>query len=178
MITIPSAFALWELKKILCSYYKNVVTTYDEIEIDWESSVISLGGPIINQLTKQIGEADLLPLWFLDMPYSKDSIRIIGGLKRTEAFRSEFNENNNKLISDVGFVARIRAPNNPDNFLYIIAGNYGLGNLGVVKYLKNPKKLAKIKDKSRSKFFQVLIRAYISKENIVCVKQEMYKEIE
>jgi hypothetical protein len=65
------AFTLAELKRFLESYYSEVAVATDMNSIDWRSPVVSLGGPLPNPLTREIGDMRLLPIWFEDMPYSE-----------------------------------------------------------------------------------------------------------
>lgn len=177
VINVQDALTLGELRMFLEPYYPEVVVTTNKNTIDWQFPVISLGGPLPNSLTKEIGEKGLLPIWFLDMPYSQDSERIIGSVGRAEVFRSEFNEDG-MLVTDVGFVARLRSPENPLQFLYIIAGNYGMGNFGVVRHLTSTKKLVQLQSLSQDQYFQTVIRSYISGRNITNTELIHYKRLD
>ena len=126
LIGLRDALNLGELRMFLQSHFSEIVILQNRAAIDWRFPVVSMGGPLPNALTKEIGESGVLPIWFLDMPYKKRSERAIGSSGRAEVFKSVFNEDG-QLVTDVGFVARIRYPRNAQQFLYIIAGNYGVG---------------------------------------------------
>lgn len=163
------ALNLGELRIFLKPYYSEVVVTTDRNAIDWQYPVVSLGGPLPNSLTKEIGDQGLLPIWFLGLPYSKQSERAIGSPKHGEVFKSEFNEHG-ELVSDVGFIARLKSPKNPRQFLYVIASNYGTGNLGIIRHLTSARTLVQLKSIIGNTFFQVVIRSYVLTTNIVDTK--------
>lgn len=174
-VNLPQALVLGELMVFLKSYYREVIVTTEKKTIDLRFPVIYLGGPLANSLTKGIGEKGLLPLWFLDLPYSKESERVIGSTERTELFKSELDKDN-QIVSDVGFVARLKTPENPNQFLYIIAANYGIGNVGVVRYLTSTDKIAEL-HKMGNQCFQAIIRSRIADGQITDTKLLHYRSI-
>lgn len=177
VVNLPKAQVLGELMVFLKSYYAEVIVTTDKKSIDWLFPVICLGGPMANSLTMGVGERGLLPLWFLNLPYSKESERVIGSSKRAELFKSEFNENN-QMISDVGFVARLKSPENPKQFLYVIAANYGTGNVGVVRHLTSIDKLAQLNRMEEVKCFQAIIRSRMTEGQIIDTTLLHYRSID
>jgi hypothetical protein len=167
VMNVENALALVELKAFLEPWYQEIIVTADTDSIDWQFPVVSLGGPLPNLLTKHIGEQGHLPIWFLDMPYSADSQRALGTRGRAEVYRSEFSEDG-ELVSDVGFVARLRSPECPNQVLYVIASNYGIGNLGVVRYVTSARKLKNMLALvQRRPFFQAVIRSRVVHGKVV-----------
>ena len=165
VVNVYDAITLGELKSFLKSYYSEILITSDRNAIDWQYPVVSIGGPIPNQLAKGIGDKGLLPLWFLDMPYDRESTRVIGSAGRAEMFTSEFDQSG-RLTTDVSTVARLRSPENKSQFLFIIAGNYGLGTLGAVRFLSSEKGLAKLRKLAEGQCFQAIVRCYVSNERV------------
>ncbi len=177
MMNVPGALGLGELVTFLRPFYRDIVRTTDESVIDWQFPVISFGGPLVNSLTKKMGDRGMLPLWFLDMPYSKDSERALGTQGRTEVFKSEFDDEG-KLVSDVGFAAKLRSFQNEDQFLYVIAGNYGYGILGVVRHLTSLKNLRHLRSAVQSQFFELIIRSRISEKDVTDTRLLQYRGLD
>ena len=179
LINLQDALSMAELKSFLDQFYSEVIIVFEEAGIDWTYPVISLGGPLVNSLTKQVGEQNLLPLWFLDLPYTKDSKRSIGDKNRTEVFKSAFN--GDELISDVGLVARMKYPKFPQTYLFVLASNYGTGTHGIIKYLTSTKKLDELHSmckKNNSTYFQAIIQTYTSRNRIVDAERLRFKKLE
>jgi hypothetical protein len=158
VVNAQDALTLAELRLFLERYYTEVVITTDMNAIDWGSPVVSLGGPLPNPLTKEIGEQGLLPFWFRDLPYSKDSIRRLANDTRSESFTSELKEGH--LISDVGFIAKLRYSKQRTH-LYVIAGNYGFGNGGVVRHMTSAANIKQLLRVCEGQKFQAIIRSQV-----------------
>lgn len=165
-VNFQDALTLGELRAFLQRYYSEVAIVTETRFIDWRFPVVSLGGPLSNHLTAEIGQKNLLPLWFLDLPYSHDSERAIGTLGKAVVFKSEF-DGAGHLKSDVGFVARLRSPENEQQTLFVIAGNYGVGNLGVVKHITSSENLKQLALSKLSEHFQVVICSRIARDDTI-----------
>ena len=158
---------IWgELRSFLLPHFSEVVVTTDKDEIDWAYPVVSLGGPVPNPISKEIGGKGLLPVWFLDLPYDKRSVRKFGTKNRSEVYQSAFDANG-QITTDIGFVARIKSPQNTNQFIYVIAGNYGVGTLGVIKHLISVEKLAELRKTIDSRCFQAVIRSQLLQQRVV-----------
>lgn len=178
VINEKDALTLGELRKFLEAYYSEVVIVTEAKSINWLFPVISLGGPLSNPLTKKVGEKSQIPMWFLNLPYSKNSTRMIGSVGEAEVYKSEFDKNGN-LVSDIGFVARLRSPENTKQFLYVIAGNYGTGGLGVVRYITTLKKVTELQRiLNKAKYFQAIIRCRLLDSRIVDTKIIYHEELD
>lgn len=161
---------IWgELRSFLLPYFSEVVVTTDMKEIDWAYPVVTLGGPVPNPISRDIGKKGLLPIWFLDLPYDKGSVRKFGTQNRSELYQSVF-DSNGQMTTDVGFVARIKSPQNTNHFIYVIAGNYGVGTLGVIKHLISVEKLGELRKAIDSRCFQVVIRSHLLQQRVVDTK--------
>ena len=165
VINAQDALTLAELRLFLEPYYAEVAITTDKNAIDWRFPVVSLGGPLPNPLTKEIGEKGLLPFWFRDMPYSQDSTRSLANDTRSESFTSEF-DNEGHLISDVGFIAKLRTTEQSAH-LFVIAGNYGCGNGGVVRHMSSPANIKQLQKLCKSQKLQAIIRSRVFRNEIV-----------
>ena len=165
VINAQDALTLGELRFFLKKVYGDVIIVNNINQIDWNYPVVSLGGPLCNNLTYEIGKKGHLPIWFLNLPYNEESDRILGNNNRTVIFKSEFNETKT-LVADVGFVAKMRSPYNRNQTLYVIASNYGIGNLGVVRFITTASNLRKLKISTNS-LFQAVIRTKVKNDTIV-----------
>jgi len=165
VINAQVALTLAELRLFLESYYPEVVITTDRKSIDWRFPVVSLGGPLASPLTKEIGEKGLLPIWFRDMPYSESSRRSLTNSTQSESFTSEFDDG--QLVSDVGFIARLKSPEQPTQFLYIIAANYGCGNWGVVRHMTSARNVGDLRKICKSERIQAIIRTRVARNDIL-----------
>ncbi|QQS45150.1 MAG: hypothetical protein IPM66_14400 [Acidobacteriota bacterium] len=194
VVNILAPFSVGELRLFLLSYYKEVVVTIDQSEINWDFPVVSLGGPLHNSLTEEAVRDKKFPLWFTNLPYDQHSIRTIGDAEGKELYRSTYMNNDevlsetNKLTSDVGFVARVQSSRNKQQFLYIVAANYGPGTWGIVRYLTSLEKLKQLyrrcsndgffKKVASEPFFQIVIRSYISGTQVTDTQFECYRIIQ
>lgn len=179
LLNLRDALSLLELKGFLKQVYAEVIIVFEEVNIDWSYPVVSLGGPLTNPLARRTGENNLLPLWFLDLPYLKDSQRLIGDKNRTEIFKSAFKEN--ELIQDVGLVARIRPPQHPHTFLFLIASNYGTGTHGIIKFLTSTESLEELQlvcKKHKSNYFQAIIETFPSRERVINTELLRFKKLD
>lgn len=165
MINAQVALTLAELRLFLESYYPEVVVTTDRSSIDWRFPVVSLGGPLSSPLTKEIGEKGLLPIWFRDMPYSESSRRSLTNVTQSESFASEFD--NGELTSDVGFIAKLKSPEQSTQFLYVIAANYGCGNWGVVRHMTSARNVSQLRKTCKSDRLQAIIRTRVARNDIL-----------
>lgn len=158
---------IWgELRSFLLPFFSDVVVTTDKDEIDWAYPVVSLGGPVPNLIAQEIGDKDLLPIWFLDLPYDKNSVRKFGTKNRSEVYQSAF-DSKKQIATDIGFVARIKSLKNTNQFIYVIAGNYGIGTLGVIQHLISVEKLREMRKVIDSQCFQIIIRSQILQQRVV-----------
>ena len=174
-IAINDAQALVQLRLFLSKYFKDIVVTFDESKIDWQSPVLSLGGPIPNKLSEKIGNSNKLPFWFLGMPYGKNSERSIGNV--SVSYKSEFDENQ-ILSADIGLMARIKPDENTKSYLYVIAGNYGFGTLGVVSYLTSSRNLKNLNRQAKNyPYFEVIIKTTVKNDNVSAVESIRLQEI-
>ena len=173
LVNLQDALTLGELRGFLQNYYKDVEIVTEINSIDWHFSVVSLGGPLPNLLTADIGKKDLLPIWFLDLPYSQHSERAIGSKGKAEVFKSEFDDAGH-LKTDVGFVARLRSPENEQQFLFVVASNYGVGNLGIIKHITSSQKLKQLSQANLNKHFQVVIRSRIAGDDTILDTELVY----
>ncbi|HEY5838296.1 MAG TPA: hypothetical protein VIT19_04610 [Pyrinomonadaceae bacterium] len=173
LLNLQDALTLGELRGFLQSYYKDVEIVTETNSIDWRFPVVSLGGPLPNPLTAEIGKRDLIPIWFLDAPYSQHSERAIGTKEKDVVFKSKFGDTGH-LKSDVGFVARIRSPENGQQVVFVIASNYGVGNLGVVKFITSSEKLTQLSRANLDRHFQVVISSHIAGDDTILDTELMY----
>ena len=165
VINEQDAFTLGELRVFLEQYYSEVIITSNESEIDWKFPVVSLGGPVPNQLTKRIGKSGILPFWFEDAQSSEETQRVITTRQQEETFSSSFE--NGKIKSDVGFIAKIPSPDNAFQYCIVIAANYGIGTLGIVRYLTETDKVRKLRKLNKGNFFQSVIRSHVLNKSIM-----------
>lgn len=177
VVNVHDALTLGELRIFLKQYYQEIFITTDKNAIDWQCPVVSIGGPLPNPLAKEVGDRGLLPLWFYDLPYTEDSERVIGSTSRAEMFISEFDETG-RLTSDVGIVARLRSPENRSQFLYIVAGNYGIGTLGVVRFISSAEKLARLRRVIPTQSFQAIIRSRVLEGRVIDTALLHYRELD
>ena len=117
------------------------------------------------------------------MRYPRGRTRAIGPIKGGPDFESTFSDD--KLVEDVGFIARIKNPKNKNVFIYIIAGNYGSANLGVVEFttsnnmmIRHVKSHYNIRDNKISEVeFQAIIKSTLSERIITNTTLEYLKKI-
>lgn len=174
-LSIYAAQVLGEIKVLLSKYYRDVRVIFDRSAIDYRFPIISLGGPISNDLTSDILNSGALPYGFIGMPYSDSSDRAIG--TGIETYKSTFNSNGD-ITSDVGFIARIPSNENPKGFLYIIAGNYGFGSMGVSSYLTSTDNLNELhKIAKKNIYFQAIINSKIANKNISSTQLIKYTSV-
>lgn len=155
-VPLVYAMLLGELKAFLARWYTDVELSEDPARDDGSRPVIALGGPLSNPVTKRVGDEGKLPVWFRGLPYTKDSERALG--TDNDSFAARIGDAG-EIESDVGFVARLlRDKAQP---LYVIAGCYGAGTVGVVRSLMDPAQVEKLGVSEETNGVQVVARSTV-----------------
>jgi hypothetical protein len=160
-MNIVDGITLGEVRTFLAENFSEVLVVTDESGIDWESPVVSLGGPLANAMTARLGRSGKLPVWFKGLPYGHGSVREIEG--NGISFRSLFDEGSGRLKQDVGFVAKVSSEKSRDVPLFVLASNYGAGNHGVARVITSDKGLGALRKRvGTNRRFQAVVQSTIS----------------
>jgi hypothetical protein len=159
-MNIVDGITLGELRTFLAQHFSEVVVVTDEGAIDWESPIVSLGGPLANAMTARLGASGRFPVWFKGLPYSFASTREIQG--NGMSFTSLF-DNDRQVKQDVGFVAKLSSEKSRTVPIFVLASNYGAGNHGVARHITSDKGLTTLRGRvGKHARFQAVIQSTIS----------------
>lgn len=151
------ALTLGELRWFAEQLFVDVDVVPASGNVDWSGQVVTLGGPVSNRVTREVGSLTSLPYWFDGVDSGGQGVRTI--VRDGEQHLSEFS--GSELCSDIGFFARVRSPHNAQREVILIASNYGAGNWGVARHMREPENCKVVRARVDSRHFQVVIRTYL-----------------
>lgn len=175
VITFQRALALFELKRLLGPYYTDIAVVAYAREIDWKCPVICLGGPLANEATNTLGQAparDEFPLWFIDLHrYTKPGSyrRGIGDQGSQEQYYCKL-DSAGQISFDVAIATRLYLKDKPNIPFFAVAGCYGPGTYGAIRFLSDPAKLSSLRQLKARPNFQIVFGITIEKEQVVDVR--------
>ena len=160
MVHYGDAAAISELISFLHNYYDEVKISTKRSDLDSSCPIVSIGGPVSNVVTREAEQNGVVQYVLLGFPYNKDSDRRIGRGGETEVWRPLWKDG--ELTADVSYIARTRSKD-PSGHLFILAGTYGVGTWGAVRYATSGKELLYLRWFSRrpSETFQQVLRVHV-----------------
>lgn len=174
-VNVKDAIAVGKLKYFLEGFYNSVTVEDDINRVDWQNPVVSLGGPLPNKFTDRIGKSGVLPVWFHGLPYDENSERALWDRDANAMYRSTVESG--RVISDVGFVARVKSPENDSQHVFVLASNYGIGINGLVEHLTDCNKVSDIQGMMNGKYFQIVIQTRASNGKVASTRLLGYTNI-
>lgn len=106
--------------------------------IDLESTLVLVGGPSRNRLTRNFLQLLALPISQQSAPFGKPECFVLENGDIAEPQLVDFPDGEQELVEDIGLFVRARNPMNPETDVTICTGTYAAGTLAAVRAFTNP----------------------------------------
>ncbi|MGH3433502.1 MAG: hypothetical protein ACRDQB_11775 [Thermocrispum sp.] len=105
--------------------------------IDLETTLVLVGGPSRNRMTRNFMQLLGLPLTQQSQPFGTADYFVLDDGSEVRPHVADFPDGEQELVEDIGLFVRARNPANPETDLTICTGGYTAGTLAAVRTFTN-----------------------------------------